>query len=500
MAFKDMRAFLAHLEEQGQLKQVDVPLNCARETNELQALMRHLAETNGPALVLNQLEGYNMPGVPLIFNPFGTRERTAMTIGLADPRDSKLKHAAVLGDRSSWHKPTLVERANAPCKEVVIPREQVSIDRQLPHVWFGKEGASYICGGVVTTKDPETGARNVGWYRLTQLWNCLHPEGGSYTEEQQKRQLSIFAFWNPPMNHIGFHLAKAQRLGKPLEIAVACQCDPAVHLAAATGVPLGADEMEFAGGLRGAPVELVKCETVDLEVPATAEFVIEGVFRAEELPQQIIGWHSNSVGYYDKHQVFPLFDITCITHRKDPLWYATMEMMPPFDHNYLALIPVEGELLADLQKKIPEVNDVVVTPNMTYIVQLKVDGWGKPHAEFGKYVLQAVWGAAGRWGRTAKIVIVVGPDVNPYDLGAIEWAVATRVQPYSDIVINRSAQAMVLDPSAPKGPQGFPYTSEQMGIDATVKIPERFQDYAEVSQADPAQVAAVAEKLRGVLG
>src|SRR5690606_2794916 len=122
---------------------------------------------------------------------------------------------------------------------------------------------------------------------------------------------------------------------------------------------------------RGAPVELVKCETVDLEVPATAEFVIEGVFRPENLPQEIIGWHSNSVGYYDKHQIFPLFDITCITHRKDPLWYATMEMMPPFDHNYLALMPVEGEILADLQRKIPEVNDVVVTPNMTYVVQLK---------------------------------------------------------------------------------------------------------------------------------
>ena len=235
-----------------------------------------------------------------------------------------------------------------------------------------------------------------------------------------------------------------------------------------------------------------------MPVPATANSSSR-VFQPKDLPQEIIGWHSPAVGYYDKHQVFPLFDITCITHRKDPLWYATMEMMPPFDHNYLALIPVEGEILADLQRKIPEVNDVVVTPNMTYIVQLKVDGAAKPHAEFGKYILNAVWGSAGRWGRTAKLIVVVGPDVDPYDLSAVEWAILTRVQPYSDVIIHRSGQAMLLDPSATKGPQGFPFASEQMGIDATIKIPERFAEYAEVSQADPADVAKIAEKLKDAL-
>ena len=102
----------------------------------------------------------------------------------------------------------------------MIGKDEISVDKQIPHVWLGKEGASYITGGVVVTKDPETGVRNVGWYRLTQLWNCKHPQGGTYTEKEQKKQLSIFAFWNPPMNHIGLHLAKAQRMGKPLEIAI----------------------------------------------------------------------------------------------------------------------------------------------------------------------------------------------------------------------------------------------------------------------------------------
>ncbi len=498
MAYRDMREYLARLEKLGQLKRVTVPFNVECGRNELQALMRHLAETNGPALILENLDGYNTPGVPLIFNPYGTRERTALMLDTHDPLEAKLKHFKILQDPSTWHKPRLVERARAPCKDVVISRDKLSVDKHIPHVWFGKEGSSYITGGVVVTKDPETGIRNVGAYRLTSFWNCLHPQGGSYPEEQQRKQLSVFAFWNPPMSHIGLHLAKAQKMGKPLELAIACQVDPAVHLASATGLPYGIDEFDYAGGLRGSPVELVKCETVDIEVPATAEYVIEGVFRPD-VPQDIIGWHSNSVGYYDKHQIFPIFDVTCITHRRSPMWYGTIEMMPPFDHNYMALMPVEGELLSDLQRKIPEVKDAVVTPNMTYIIQLAVDGGQKPHPEFGKYVLHAVWGGAGRWPRTAKILVVVGPDVNPYDLQAVEWAIQTRVQPYSDIIINRSGQAFVLDPSAPKGPQGFPMTSEQMGIDATIKIPERFTDYADVSQADPADVAKVAQKLAGHL-
>ncbi|MEE4185434.1 MAG: UbiD family decarboxylase domain-containing protein [Gammaproteobacteria bacterium] len=498
MAYRDMRDFLQHLRDADQLRDINIPLKCARGDNDLQALMRHLAANEGPALLLRNLINYNTPDIPVIFNPFGTRERTAMTLGERDPLKAKLKHAAVLADTGAWISPVMVERSEALCKEVTITADAIALHKQLPHVWFGKEGSSFICGGVVTTKDPETGERNVGWYRLTQFWNAKHGTGGEYSAERQQKWLSVFAFWNPPMSHIGLHLAKAQNMGKPLEIAIACQCDPAVHLAACTSVPFGQDEFAYAGGLRGAAVELVKCDTVDLEVPASAEFVIEGVFHPN-VEQEVIGWHSNTVGYYDKVQIFPVFEVKHITHRQNPLWYATIEMMPPFDHNYLAIMPIEGELLADLQRKIPEVRDVVVTPNLTYVVQLSVDGARKPHAEFGKYVLHAVWGASGRWGRTAKWVIVVGPDVNPYDLGSVEWALQTRVQPYSDTIINKAGQAMVLDPSCPKGDQGFAVVGEQIGIDATIKVPERFTDYAPVSQADPDHVAQIAAKFKAVL-
>jgi UbiD family decarboxylase len=497
MPYKDMREFLDALDEKGQLKSIDVPIKAAHGDNELQALMRLLCQDDGPAVMLNNLEGYNTPDIPVIFNPFGTRERTAMMIDCDNPLDSKRKHADVLSDTSSWLDPEIVSADEAPCKEVKISQADISLDKQLPHVWFGKEAASYITGAVGITHDPETGERNVGCYRLTQLWNAVHPLGEEYPEDHQKKHLSVFCFWNPPMSHIGLHLAKAIAMGKPLEVAFACQCDPAIHLAAATGVTFGADEFQFAGGLKGEPVQLVQAETVDIQVPATAEFIIEGRFIPDS--ETTIGNHSNPVGYYDAIQIFPRFEVTAITHRKNPLWYATMEMIPPFDHNYQALLPVETEVLADLQRKIPEVKDVVVTPNMTYIVQLSVDGARKPHAEFGKYVLHAVWGSAGRWGRTAKFVYVVGPDVDPYDMDSIEWAVATRVQPATDTIINQSAQAFILDPSATKGPHGFPVTGSQIGIDATMKVPERFESYQEVSMPTEAEVEALAEKLKGII-
>jgi 4-hydroxy-3-polyprenylbenzoate decarboxylase len=144
MPYKDMREFLNVLRKDGQLKDCDVPIKAAHGDNELQALMRLLCQNDGPALMLKNLEGYNTPDVPIIFNPFGTRERTAMMIDCRDPLESKKKHAEMLGDKSRWLKPKVVDRSKAPCKEVVIKQADISLDKQLPHVWFGKEAASYI--------------------------------------------------------------------------------------------------------------------------------------------------------------------------------------------------------------------------------------------------------------------------------------------------------------------------------------------------------------------
>ena len=148
---------------------------------------------------------------------------------------------------------------------------------------------------MVITKDPDTGALNTGCYRLTQLWNASHPHGDVYSEDEQKKCLSIFSFWNPPGNDVGIHWAKAQEMNQPLEVAIACVVDPVIQVAAATSIPFGLDEMDFAGGLRGAPVDVVDCETIDIAVPAKAEWILEGTFLPER--DVAIGPHSNPVGY-----------------------------------------------------------------------------------------------------------------------------------------------------------------------------------------------------------
>ena len=208
MPYKDMREYLALLEQEGLLKHTDIELDVGRDNKDTAALMRHLHNDNNIALILNKLKRYNTPDVPLVFNPFGTRERTAMTIGVRDARESKLKHASVLADPKSWHKPVLVDKNSAPCRENIIKGDEIRLDKQIPHIWFGKEGPAYITNGVGVTKDPETGERNVGWYRTAMMWDAYNPAGEEYPEGYDQRYMAVYAYWNPPMNHIGNHLFK----------------------------------------------------------------------------------------------------------------------------------------------------------------------------------------------------------------------------------------------------------------------------------------------------
>lgn len=494
-----MRRFLAALESAGALRRIDAPLRARRGSTELQALMRLLhgpSGPSGPALQLDDVDGLNTRGVPLIFNPFGSRERAAMTLGCDSWSEARERHARLISDRSTWREPVLIDRSDAPCKEVVL--HDVDLRRDLPHVWFGREGAAYVTGAVVVTRDPDSGERNVGWYRLASFVDAVSPGDGSvYSEDLARRCLAGFFWWNPPMSGIGRHIAAAVRAGRPLELACAVLCAPSVHVAAATSLPQGADELAFAGAIEGRPIELVRCETVDLDVPAECEWVIEG--RMMPGVEQPVGWHSNPVGYYDEAHLLPVFEVSCITRRRDPLWYATVEMVPPFDHMYLGLLPIEGELLQDLRARIPEVQDVVVTPNLAYVVQVACDGARKPYPGFGRHVIHAVWGAGGRWARSAKMVIVVGPDVDPRDWASIEWAIMTRVQPVSDILLDPTGPAMLLDPSPSKNAQGVASLSERFGIDATIKVPERHTSYPPTSNAEAVDVAWLAARLAGKL-
>jgi UbiD family decarboxylase len=322
----------------------------------------------------------------------------------------------------------------------------------------------------------------------------VDPEGKEYPEELQRRYITSYVWWNPPISHIGIHFAKARHKGEPLPAAVTFQNDPALSIVAGMSLPVGVSEIPYAGALRGAPIEMVKCETVDIEVPATSEWVLEGEILLDR--EELDGPHGNFLGYYDPEFLLPLMRVDCITRRRDPMMWFTYEMMPPFDHAYLAAVQIGAELLAEMQPRFPYVQDLAIHPvgwGNVYVVQLSVDGAEKPQQEYGRFVIHAVWGSMSRWARQAKYVIVVGPDVDPYDMDQVTWALATRVQPLTDVIPNKGAA--LLDPSAPRGPQGNTPVSEQVGIDATVKVPERFPDYPLVANADPAMVEDVCRRL-----
>jgi UbiD family decarboxylase len=350
---------------------------------------------------------------------------------------------------------------------------------------------------VTVTKDIDTGKRNVGWYRYG--FFDLDHEGKVFSDEMRKKHMNACLIWNPPSGHGGMNYLKARKKNIPLEIAWAGPCDPAIHVLGSVSLQYGQDEFAHAGTLRGKPVELVKCETVDLEVPATAEWVIEG----EVLPEDsYMGTHGQYCGYLDPPWSIPPIRIKCITHRKDPLWYMTCSMFPPFDHYYLLNMLTELELFHELRSRLSDLIDSVVVhgPLGLFVIQTSVDGVQKPNIEFGKNIIYAVWSSRIRFARTAKYVIVVGPDVDPYKLDQVVWAMSTRCQPYSDSVINRSGEAFALDPSAYEIPGPFTgkVKSEQMGIDALIKIPERFNEYPPVCEPSKEAVKKIEAKIKDI--
>jgi 4-hydroxy-3-polyprenylbenzoate decarboxylase len=320
----------------------------------------------------------------------------------------------------------------------------------------------------------------------------------------RRKYLACYIWWNPPSSHIGIQYAKARASGKNLDIAIACVNDPILHLAAATGLPYGVhkwDVMAYAGALAGAPVPMVKCITNDLEVPANAEYIIEG----EAIPKDIReGPHGNYLGTYDPPFTLPLVKVKCITRRSNPIWYGTHEMRPPYDHAWMANLTWGPQLFSELTAKFPWVSDAEIYPTgwgNVYAVQLSDDAPNKPFPGIGKTICHAVWGAAERVARWIKVVIVAGPDIdinNPHD---ILFALATRWQPQSDSTFTHT-QSTVVDPSAPFTPQMARLITEAIGIDATIKVPERFSSMPFVDFAVPSAtaIAAAGKKFERVRG
>jgi 4-hydroxy-3-polyprenylbenzoate decarboxylase len=308
MPFDDLRDFLHFLEDKAELARISREVDDA--SYEVSAILDKLSKKRGKAVIFENLKNCKMP---LCSNILGSLKRVSMAI---EAPEEDLFSVWKKKKTSSWPVPRSV--SDGPCKEFIIRKEEVNLSKYPILRWNPLDGGPYITLGVLMSKDPETGDRNAGIYRLI---------------VQGKNQLGVNML---PRKHITIHYNKAEAKGFPLEVAVVVGLDPSIILAAATRLKLGEDELAFAGALRNEPVKLIRCETIDVEVPASAEIVIEGKIppriRAKEGP------FGEYTGYYGAAHDMPIIEIEAITQRTHPIYQATFTGKPPKEEHIMASV------------------------------------------------------------------------------------------------------------------------------------------------------------------
>ena len=448
MGYSDLREFLRVLEQRGELKRIAAEVDVELEITEI---TDRTVKSGGPALFFENVKGYDMP---VVTNMFGTLDRMKLALNTEDfdllgeeiarllqpelPQTllEKIKVLPKLVQLSSFI-PKAVR--SGPCKEVIEKEPDLT---RLPVLkCWPEDGGRFITLPLVFTKDPETGRRNVGMYRM-QVYDAkttgihwhIHKDGAS-------------------------HHRRAAAQGKRLEVAVALGCDPATIYAATAPLPQGVDELLLAGFLRREPVEVVRCETVNLEVPAQAEIVLEGYVDPEE--QRLEGPFGDHTGYYSLADYYPVFHVTCVTRRKNPIYSATIVGRPVMEDAFIAKA-TERLFLPLIKMQLPEVADINF-PVEGVVHNCVVVAVKKQYPGHARKVMHAVWGM-GQMAFT-KLVIVVDENVNVHDMNEVWWRVFNNIDPRRDIVLT-DGPLDVLDHSSPR----FAFGSK-MGIDATRKWP-----------------------------
>ncbi len=457
MKYNDLRDFMDQLEKLGELKRISVEVDPHLEMTEI---CDRTLRAGGPALLFENPKGHDMP---VLANLFGTPRRVAMGMGQDDVtalRDIG-KLLAFLkepdppkGFRDAIEKLPLFRQVmrmspkvlrSAPCQDVVIEKEQVDL-YQIPvqHCWPGDAGP-LVTWPLVITRGPHKERQNLGIYRqqvigrnrLIMRW-LSHRGGALDFQEFQKA--------NP---------------GQPYPVAVALGADPATILGAVTPVPDSLSEYAFAGLLRGSRTELVKAGLSDLQVPASAEIVLEGfIYPGDMAPEGPFGDHT---GYYNEVDQFPVFTVERITHRKDPIYHSTYTGRPP-DEPAILGVALNEVFIPILQKQFPEIVDFYLPPEgCSY--RLAVVTMKKQYPGHAKRVMMGVWSFLRQFMYT-KFVIVTDDDVNARDWKDVIWAMTTRMDPTRDTTLVDNTPIDYLDFASPVSGLG-----SKMGLDATNKWP-----------------------------
>ncbi len=451
MAYRGLGEFIAALERAGELKRIRTPLSWDLEIAEV---TDRVSKRGGPALLFEHVVGYD---VPVLTNAFGSPRRMALALGVDDveeiaqrlagvirkgPPDGLLDRMRTLAEvfRLGAYMPKVVRTGR--CKEVILRDDEVDLlSMPVLKCWPG-DGGRFITLPMVFAKSPRTGVQNAGMYRL----HVYDSRTTGMHWHVHKTGAEIFRYF--------------QQRGEPMEVAVALGGDPAVTYAATAPLPDGFDEMIFAGFLRQRAVEMVRCETVDLLVPADAEYVLEGTVDPNE--SRLEGPFGDHTGYYSQPADYPVFRVRCITRAERPIYPATVVGRPPMEDCYLAKA-TERIFLPLIQTVLPEVVDINL-PIEGVFHNLAFVSIRKSYPGQARKVMHALWGMGQMM--FTKIIVVFDEEVNVHDLSEVLWRLGSNVDPRRDTVFV-DGPVDILDHAAPAVGYG-----SKMGIDATRKLPE----------------------------
>jgi len=484
LAFDDLRQWIAALDRAGELKRIkteaDPILEIAEITDRVSKSRDAKGNLGGPALLFQNLKGH--PGAQILINQFGSDRRMKMSVGV-DSYDEiaarirmfmdvkspqgfldKLKMLPLLTEAGKFFPRTV---ATGPCKEV-IKRDNFSLlDFPILQCW-PKDGGRFITLPCVTTRDPKSGKRNLGMYRM-QVYDertaGMHWQRQKNAAEHARERMRAAVEGKSAAVDImarsagGSVLVEGDRPTGKMEVAVAIGTDPVVTFASIVPAPPEIEEYLIAGFLRGAAVDLVKCETVDLEVPGSSEIVLEGYINLDEL--RVEGPFGDHTGFYSLEDFYPVFHITCITHRKEPIYAATIVGKPPQEDAYMGKA-VERIFLPLMKLTIPELIDINL-PIEGVFHNLMIVSIRKSYPGQARKVMNAIWSLG--QAMFTKCIVVVDEDVDVQDLADVTLKALNHIDPERDIQFTLGPVDSLDHASR------LPNYGSKMGVDATRKWP-----------------------------
>jgi 4-hydroxy-3-polyprenylbenzoate decarboxylase len=478
--YPSLRAFVEKLEQAGEL--VRIKRECDPKL-EIAEIANRTMKMGGRALLFEAPKGSHFP---LLINAFGSKRRMAMALGVEDLGEHAQAMAELLGPKLEgglWEKlkmlPKLARVAtslpkstngSAPCQEVV--EKEVDLRRLPILTCWPDDGGPFITLPIVITRDPESGARNCGMYRMQLL-----------------DQKTTGMHWQAHKTGMR-HFAKYKQRGERVPVAVVLGGDPANTYAATAPLPDGVDELVLSGFLRRRAVELVKCKTVDLEVPSDADFVLEGYVDPEEamISEGPFGDHT---GYYTPRDLYPAFHVTCVTRRERPIYPATVVGRPPMEDAYLGKA-TERLFLPLLRLTMPELVDYNL-PVEGVFHNMAIVAIDKQYPFHGRKIMHALWGMGQLM--FTKCVVVVDKDVNVHDVAEVAWRVLNNIDPKRDVMISDGPYDVLDHASCTVGFGG------KLGVDATKKWKEEGYDrvWPEVAVMSP-EIQARVDRMWPELG